>query len=119
MIAIENDSARVRDLRQFACKKRLSIFQLMKQVSGDWTQSKLAPAISYWETKVIHCDSTIAQLLDTIGKFGFAVAGLNATSENYVLGSGVDMHMDGQSNYLCLKHIASKCFPIIISRQSK
>jgi hypothetical protein len=72
-------------------------------VEGDWKQSKLSGAISYWQTKLMHAQSYIAELLECIYKLGYVVSCINGISDNYILGSNTTILLDKQSNCVCLR----------------
>ncbi|VDI03707.1 Hypothetical predicted protein [Mytilus galloprovincialis] len=107
LISITNLSIRIKDLRELIVKKKLGLTNLMKQVEGDWKDSKLAPAISFCKTKIIHSQSTIKDLLNCIDNLGFIVACINGTAADYVIGCGTKVHLDNQTNYICLKHLTT------------
>lgn len=100
LISITNLSIRIKELREPIVKKKLGLSNLMKQVDGEWKESKLAPAISFCKTKIIHSQSTIKDLLNCIDNLGYIVACINGTSENYVLGCGAKIHLDHQTNFV-------------------
>lgn len=75
----------------------------MKCVDGDWQQSKFAHAISYWQTKLVHANNCILELLDGIGKLGYAVSCLNGTSKNYISGNKLTIFLNKEEYYKCLK----------------
>ena len=106
LLAISHLSARVQELRELTVRRKRHIENLMKAVEGDWKQSKLAHAISYWQTKLISARNCTSDLLESIDKLGYAVACLNGTSENYITGSKSTVFLDKQSNYICLKEAA-------------
>ncbi|CAG2209236.1 unnamed protein product [Mytilus edulis] len=105
LVSITNLSRRVKELRELIVKRKLMVLNLMKQVTGDWKTSKVAPAISFSQTKIIQSQAAIEELLDCIDKIGFTVACLNGTEKNYVLGNKTTIHLDQQSNYICLRNL--------------
>ncbi|CAC5369861.1 unnamed protein product [Mytilus coruscus] len=105
IITITNTSKRIQQLRELTVKWKLHVKKLIKSVEGDWRQSKLANAISYWHTKLLQARNCITELLQVIDNLGFAIACLNGTSGNYVPGNQSTVFLDKQSNYICLKDI--------------
>ena len=102
IIAVKNMSSRVKELREYVVKKQILLKSLTDKVTGDWKESKLAPSISYHQTKIIASTATIDSLLEGIDKLLYTVACLNGTGSNYVLGNGT-VDLDKQSNYVCLR----------------
>jgi hypothetical protein len=70
LIWITHMSRRIKELREFVVKRKQHLQNLLKLVEGDWKQSKLSGAISYWQTKLIHAQSYIATLIECIDKLG-------------------------------------------------
>jgi hypothetical protein len=50
LISITHMSRRIIELREFVVKRKQHLQNLLKLVEGDWKQSKLSGAISYWQT---------------------------------------------------------------------
>ena len=73
--------------------------------TGDWDKSKLAPAISFCHTKIIQSQKNVSDLLQSFDKLGYAVACINGTYKQYVLGCKTLVSFDNQSNYVCLKKL--------------
>ena len=105
LTSISHLSYRVKELRELVVKKKTALINLKKRVDGDWTKSKLAPAISFLHTKIITSQSSIQDLLSSIDKLGFAVACINGTEQHYVLGSNAAVHFESQENYVCLREV--------------
>ncbi|CAG2191099.1 unnamed protein product [Mytilus edulis] len=87
MVTILNMSNRIKELRELIVKRKIHLENLIKVVEGDWKTSKLANAISFWQTKIIHSQSIIKDLLECIDKLGFTIACINGTENNYVYGT--------------------------------
>lgn len=103
LLTISHISKRVKELRELTVKRKLHLENLIKNVEGDWRQSKFANAISYWQTKLLHARTCISDSLETIDKLGYAVSHINGTSQNFISGSKSTVNLGGQSNYICLK----------------
>lgn len=103
LLTIENISTRIRELRELIVKRKLHLQRLLNQVDGDWKTSNLSHAISYWQTKIIQSQSTIKDLLECTDKIGFTIACINGTDDQYVCGTNTSIHLELQSNYVCLK----------------
>ena len=54
LLSIANLSQRINELRQLVVKRRIYLENLLNLVEGDWKKSKMANAISYWQTKLVH-----------------------------------------------------------------
>ena len=67
-------------------KKKILLRNLIKRVEGDWKISKLAPAISYLQTKIFQTKKSTSELLDCIDGMGLAIATMNGTEKDYVKG---------------------------------
>ncbi|CAC5401717.1 unnamed protein product [Mytilus coruscus] len=76
LISITHLSKRIQELRDFVVKRKIHLQNLMKMVDGDWKQSKLSGAISYWQTKLIQAQSHIGELLESIDKLGYLLHAL-------------------------------------------
>ena len=105
LTSITHLSHRVQELRELVVKKKIALLNLKKRVDGDWTQSKLAPAISFLHTKIIISQSSVQDLLTSIDKLGYAVACLNGSEQHYILGSKSPLHLESQQNYICLREL--------------
>jgi hypothetical protein len=103
LLTISNLSTRVRELRELVVKKNIALNNLLKQVEGDWKESKVAPAISFCKTKIVHSNKTIKDLLQSVDNLAYLVACLNGTDRNYVHGHQTKVYFDQQQNYVCLK----------------
>ena len=95
-------SQRIREQRQMVVKKRLAVSNLRKKVVGNWMQSPLARAISYIHTKIIKVNATIQTCLSCVDNLCYSVAVINGTDGQYVRGSGTDIYLQRQNNYVCL-----------------
>jgi hypothetical protein len=71
-------------------------------VEGDWKQSKLSGAISYWQTKLIHAQSYITELIECIDKLGYVISCINGTSDNYILRSKTTILLRETKQYILL-----------------
>jgi hypothetical protein len=68
LISITHMSRRIEELRECVVKRKQHLHNLLKLVEGDWKQSKLSGVINYWQAKLIHAQSYIAELLECIDK---------------------------------------------------
>ena len=103
LISITHMSRRIKELGECVVKRKQHLQILLKLVEGDWKKSKLSGAISYWQTKFIHAQFYIAELLECIDKLCYVISCINGTSDNYILGSKTTILLDKQSNYVCLR----------------
>ena len=86
LITLKHSSLRIRELREMIVKRQNTVEKLMAQVEGDWMRSKLAPSISFWQSKIYLAKETISGPLESNDKIAFAVACLNGTTEEYITG---------------------------------
>jgi hypothetical protein len=103
LLTISHLSSRIRELRELVVKKNIALNNLLKQVEGDWKHSKVAPAISFYKTKIVHSTATIRDLLQSVDNLGYIVACINGTEKDYVHGNQAKVFFDHQANYVCLK----------------
>ena len=103
LISITHMSRRIKELGEGVVKRKQHLQILLKLVEGDWKQSKLSGSLSYWQTKFIHAQFYIAELLERIDKLCYVISCINGTSDNYILGSKTTILLDKQSNYVCLR----------------
>ena len=104
-IAISHLSVRIKELRELEVKKKSLLGNLMKKVEGDWTISKLAPAISYLHTKIVQTQTSANELLDCTDQIGFVIAVINGTNKHYVRGRNAIIELAQKSNYVCLRSL--------------
>ena len=102
-VANTNMSKRILERREFNVKRTLHLNNLMNFIEGDWKESKLAHAISYWQAKLIHAKNAVAELLENVDKVGYIVACLNRTELNYIRGTRSTIYLAQQENYICLR----------------
>ena len=96
-------SKRIQELRVFNVKRTLHLNNLVNSIEGDWKESKLAYAISYWQTKLIHAKNAVTELLECVNKLGYIMACLNRTELNYIRGTKSTIYLAQQENYVCLR----------------
>ena len=103
LVAITHMGKRIQELLEFNVKMTLHLNNLMNYIEGDWKESKLAHAISYWQTKLIHAKNAVAELLESVDKVRYIVACLNRTELNYIRGTRSIIYLAQQENYICLR----------------
>jgi hypothetical protein len=92
LLTISHLSSRIRELQELVVKKNMALNNLLKQVEGDWKNSKVAPAISCYKTKIVHSTTTIRDLLQSVDNLGYIVACINGTEKDYVHGNQANIH---------------------------
>ena len=108
MITLTNTSGRIKELRLLIVKPKQTLEDLLKKVDGHWTISPLAPAISFWQCKLLKAEHAVQSLLDTNDMIGYAIACMNGRGDDYICGQGTSVSFDKQPNYVCLKYNADK-----------
>ena len=86
-------------------KKKRAVELLLKKVIGPWRQSKFASAISFFQTQVLKSNQCIENLLKDIDNLCFIVATINGTSKDYQRGLNVQVNLQMQGNYICLREL--------------
>ena len=102
LISISILSVRVKDLREYVVKKNVVLMDLLRKAGSGWINSEFASPFSFNRTRIMQSQSTIKDLLGCIDNLSYAVACLNGTQECYIMGSGIEVVFDKQTNYVCL-----------------
>ena len=98
-------SVRCRELREVVSKKKTYVQNLINKANELWQTSKLATAISYIKTQIIKSNACISRILHCIDQLGAHVAALNGTHLYYKPGIGIEVDLDRQGNYICLRDL--------------
>ena len=88
-------------------KKKMCVKNLLSKVEGSWRDSKLANAISYFQTQVVKSEMLTDKLLTTVDALGYCVSVVNGTSHLYHQGSAAILDFQKQGNFICLRGIES------------